>query len=177
MKRLLTVLMVIGLLGSMAPATFAFDDQPAEEHWVYDNFQLLYEAGLLQGYPDSSFQGQQAATRYELVELTARALKYMEDQMDVTLTEKKYLTEEEAKALISETLEGSEQIDAVYDAIRDLEEEFKGELDKTNAKVTTLEEGLNSQIEDLQGQVKTAKILGIVGIAVGILAGIVAFAR
>lgn len=165
------------MLVSMAPTAFAFNDQPQEEHWVYNNFQLLYEAGLLQGYPDSSFQGEQAATRYELVELTARALKYMEEQMDVSLTEKKYLTEEEAKALISEASVGSEQIDAVYDAIRDLEEEFKGELDQTNAKVTTLEEDLNSQIEDLQGQVKTAKTLGIVGIAVGILAGIVAFVR
>ena len=84
--------LVLGLLLSTLPV-LAFSDEPAPEKWVYENFLVLKEAGLLKGYPDNTFRGENNATRYEMVELTARVLKYLEEKIEVSLEEKVYLDE------------------------------------------------------------------------------------
>lgn len=62
-------------LAAMVPVEAAspFSDVP-QGHWSYDAVQELSEAGVLEGYGDDSFRGDRAITRYEMAQLTARAM-------------------------------------------------------------------------------------------------------
>jgi hypothetical protein len=53
------------------PADVPFD------HWAYDAVADMYDAGLLEGYPDGTFQGENNLTRYEFAMALARTLWYV----------------------------------------------------------------------------------------------------
>lgn len=76
MKKLFVVLTVVALAAFSAPS-FAgvnpFMDVPAN-HWAYDAIGQLAARGILSGYPDGSYKGNQPMTRYEAASMTARAL-------------------------------------------------------------------------------------------------------
>ena len=54
-------------------ATNPFMDVPMN-HWAYDAIGQLAAHGILSGYPDGTYKGQQQTTRYELASALARAL-------------------------------------------------------------------------------------------------------
>lgn len=59
-----------------APALAAnnpFQDVP-KDHWSYDAVTQLAADGILEGYGDGSFRGNQVLTRYEMAQVIARAL-------------------------------------------------------------------------------------------------------
>lgn len=68
-------LMIAALLLSMSAIAFAqeFPDVPPD-HWAYDAVQELVDAGIIQGYPDGTFGGKRAMTRYEFAEAMAKAI-------------------------------------------------------------------------------------------------------
>lgn len=68
-------LMIAALLLSMSAIAFAqeFPDVPPD-HWAYDAVQELVDAGIIQGYPDGTFGGKRAMTRYEFAEALAKAI-------------------------------------------------------------------------------------------------------
>ena len=176
-KKALITTLILGLLLSTLPV-LAFTDEPAPEKWVYENFLILKEAGLLKGYPDNSFRGENNATRYEMVELTARVLKYLEEKIKVSLGEKVYLDELAIKELLADEANDL-QLDAVYQAIRNLEREFKDDLSRQNLRITTLEDDilalesgiseLQHENEELKKEIRNARIMAIVGIVLGLL--------
>jgi len=49
------------------------------DHWAYDAIAELYDAGLLEGYPDGTFKGNRNLTRYEFAVALARMLWHVED--------------------------------------------------------------------------------------------------
>ncbi|MFI5359204.1 MAG: S-layer homology domain-containing protein [Halanaerobiales bacterium] len=181
-RKVLMTILVLGLVLSTLPV-LAFSDEPAPEKWVYENFMVLKEAGLLKGYPDNTFRGENKATRYEMVELTARVLKYLEEKIEVSLEEKVYLDELAMKEILADlvSVEGDNdlQLDAVYQAIRNLEREFKQELSSQALRITTLEDDLSAleydiaelqrDNEELKKEVRNARIMAIVGIVLGLL--------
>ncbi|HEY8392200.1 MAG TPA: S-layer homology domain-containing protein [Capillibacterium sp.] len=195
MRKTLVVLVTLAMLFSVVPVAMgAFEDAPKATHWAYDNFILLYNAGLLKGYPDGTFKGERYATRYEMVELTARVLKYLEAEMaeaGVALPEnggRLALDEAQAKALIAQALADGNyatnaDIDALYDAIRELEQEFQAELNarsdvnvsllasRVAALETTVEEQ-GARLDAVEQQSKSNRTLSIVGIILGV-AGII----
>jgi hypothetical protein len=54
-----------------------FADVPLN-HWAYNAVNSLAEQGLLEGYPDGTFQGKQRLTRYEFAQAVARLMDRME---------------------------------------------------------------------------------------------------
>ena len=199
MRKTLVVFVVLTMLFSVVPVAMgAFEDAPKATHWAYDNFALLYNAGLLKGYPDGTFKGERYATRYEMVELTARIMKYLESaivESGGTLPEnggRVALTEAQAKELIRQALlegdyvtydELTHQINGVYDALRSLEEEFQAELNARSdvnvslleSRVASLETSVQEQgtrLDAVEQQSKSNKTLSIVGLILGV-AGIV----
>lgn len=129
MKRSLVILLALTLLLTVSIPSFAapMKDAPAASHWVYDYYEMIYNAGLIEGYPDGTFRGDKAATRYEVVAFMARLLQYFETRLteatgsipapvattttivttssDVAEhTHPIYLQEEQIKALIEESL-------------------------------------------------------------------------
>jgi len=75
MKKLFALLAIAALVACAVPAFAAnpFADVPMG-HWAYDAVAQLAARGKLVGYPDGSFKGPQAATRYEMAAVVARML-------------------------------------------------------------------------------------------------------
>jgi hypothetical protein len=156
------------MLVTAVPAAFgAFEDSPKPSHWVYDQFMLVYNSGLLKGYPDGTFKGERYATRYEMVELTARVLRLFEARLG-----KAGLTEERVRALIAEELAGTD-VDELLNAIKALEKEFRADLDAMDVRVTLLEQKvaeLDGKVETAAQDAKKAKTFSIVGIVLAVAA-------
>jgi hypothetical protein len=55
----------------------AFADVPAK-HWAYDAVKQLAKAGIVEGYGDGTFRGQNTITRYEMAIITANAMTKLE---------------------------------------------------------------------------------------------------
>ena len=80
-KKLAVILAVLFAIAILAPAIAGplFPDVPAE-HWARDAVANLAAKGLLEGYPDGTFKGDRAATRWEMAMLVARFLAKMEQE-------------------------------------------------------------------------------------------------
>jgi len=75
MKKFFALVAVAVLVAFAAPALAAnpFMDVPMN-HWAYDAIGQLASHGIITGYPDGTYKGNQPMTRYELATLVARAL-------------------------------------------------------------------------------------------------------
>ena len=75
MKKMLAVVATSSLV-AFAPPAFAenpFSDVPLN-HWAYDAVEQLASKGILEGYPDGTFKGNRAMTRYEIASMVARMM-------------------------------------------------------------------------------------------------------
>jgi len=75
MKKFLALVAVVALVAFAAPAFAAnpFMDVPMNS-WAYDAISQLSAVGVVSGYPDGTFKGNQPMTRYEMASIVARAL-------------------------------------------------------------------------------------------------------
>lgn len=78
MKKSATALL-FGILCSVSAPVYAasnpFADVPAD-HWSRDVVSQLAADGIITGYPDGSFQGDRAITRFEMAQMIARAMAH-----------------------------------------------------------------------------------------------------
>jgi len=74
MKKAAMLIITAALFVICLPA-FAqqFPDVPFD-HWAYQAVQDLADDGIIQGYPDGTFSGKRALTRYEFAEALSRAI-------------------------------------------------------------------------------------------------------
>jgi hypothetical protein len=77
MKKSLASLAAVVLTASVACAQAPFSDVP-RDHWAYDSVNTLAQRGLVIGYPDGTFGGKRAMTRYEFAVVIARMLPQLE---------------------------------------------------------------------------------------------------
>ena len=81
MKKILAMAAVAALAaGASAYAANPFSDVSTSD-WAYQAVSDLVDRGLIDGYPDGAFKGQQNITRYEVAQIVAR-LMAKEDQMN-----------------------------------------------------------------------------------------------
>ncbi|MDY2637907.1 MAG: S-layer homology domain-containing protein [Phascolarctobacterium sp.] len=74
MKKSLVLAMAMALgVTASAYAASPFSDVPAG-HWAYDSIAKLAAAGVVDGYGDTTFGGDKLMTRYEMAQITARAM-------------------------------------------------------------------------------------------------------
>lgn len=57
-----------------ASAANPFTDVPADS-WAYQSVAALSSEGVVEGYPDGTFKGDKAITRYEMAQITARLME------------------------------------------------------------------------------------------------------
>ena len=81
MKKFAALLVVAVVMAFAAPAIAAnpFMDVPMN-HWAYDAIGQLAASGVVNGYPDATFKGNQPMTRYEMATAVARALAVVDMQ-------------------------------------------------------------------------------------------------
>ena len=86
MKKSLVLAMAMALgVSATAFAANPFSDVPAG-HWAYASVAKLAAAGIVDGYPDGTFKGDQLMTRYEMAQIVAKAA-----QVHLLRTELKHL--------------------------------------------------------------------------------------
>ena len=74
MKKSLVLAMAMALgVTASAYAANPFSDVPAG-HWAYDSISKLAAAGVIEGYGDTTFGGDKLMTRYEMAQITAKAM-------------------------------------------------------------------------------------------------------
>ena len=69
----LTTALVVGAASTTFAAANPFSDVPAD-HWAYDAVAQLAAEGVVEGYGDGSYRGQQEITRYEMAQMIAKAM-------------------------------------------------------------------------------------------------------
>ncbi len=74
MKKSLVLAMAMALgITTSAYAANPFSDVPAG-HWAYDSIAKLADAGIIEGYGDTTFGGDRLMTRYEMAQIVAKAM-------------------------------------------------------------------------------------------------------
>jgi len=121
---------VLTLIVRTVPATSApmFPDLP-QEHWAKDAVAALAAKGLVEGYPDGTFKGDRAATRYEVAMIVARLLAKIEQEHAT------FATKADLEALRRLVNQLKDELDALGVRVQNLENNV-GRLDK---RVTELE--------------------------------------
>ncbi|MEJ5257302.1 MAG: S-layer homology domain-containing protein [Fervidobacterium sp.] len=139
MKKLLTLLTVL-LLVTLSMA--AFRDIP-KGHWAESYVQKLEEIGIVTGFPDGTYRGDESITRYQIAIFLVRTLDYVEqiisdkvnklaadtDEKISTLANRIELLEEYTN-MIYDTLQTKADVSSL-DELQAMIEEFKAELEVT----------------------------------------------
>lgn len=74
MKKTLLLAMTIAMgITASAYAANPFSDVPAG-HWAYDAVNKLAAEGVIEGYPGGTYGGDRLMTRYEMAQITAKAM-------------------------------------------------------------------------------------------------------
>jgi len=119
---------VVGMVVAPAMSAPMFPDLP-QEHWARDAVAALAAKGLVEGYPDGTFKGDRAATRYEVAMVVARLLAKIE-QEEATFATK-----------------------ADLDNLRKLVDQLRNELDALGVRVQNLENNvgkLDKRVTELE---------------------------
>ncbi|MCE1246123.1 MAG: S-layer homology domain-containing protein [Firmicutes bacterium] len=130
MKKSVWFLAIALVIVMMAPAFAAplFPDVP-EQHWARDAVANLAAKGIFEGYPDGTFKGDRAATRWEMAMALQRFLAKMEAEHS------KFATKTDLEALRALVNNLKDELDALGVRVKNLEDNVSG-LDK---RVTELE--------------------------------------
>ncbi len=170
MKRTMYLVIALAVL-CIAPvyAQSAFTDVPSE-HWAYDAVESLQAKGILQGYPDGTFQGKRTMSRYELATVIARLLQQMPEPQDLS----KYITKQEMAEAIAKIPTGGGGTPAIQDlsnlatkddvaAIRKLVEGFKDELQSLGVDVDQVKRDLNAltaRVDAIEAEMRRVRFTG-----------------
>ena len=116
----ITAALVVGAASTTFAAASPFSDVPADS-WAYDAVTTLAADGVIDGYPDGTYKGQNTMTRYEMAQIVARAMAKTD-------------LEKADKALVDKlAAEFAEELDNLGVRVADLEKKsdnvkFGGEL-------------------------------------------------
>jgi len=69
----LVLVFVLGMAGTALAEVNPFVDVP-QGHWAYAAVYKLYQAGIVDGYNDATFQGDKSISRYEMAQMVAKAM-------------------------------------------------------------------------------------------------------
>lgn len=123
----ITAALVVGAASTTFAAANPFSDVPADS-WAYDAVTTLAADGVIDGYPDGTYKGQNTMTRYEMAQIVARAMAKTD-------------LEKADKALVDKlAAEFAEELDNLGVRVADLEKKsdnvkFGGELRYTYTNV------------------------------------------
>ena len=167
MRKTAYLLVVVALL--LAAPAFAqgpFNDVPTD-HWSYDAVNELQKAGIVIGYPDGTFGGKRAMSRYEFATAIARMLPMINPDLST------YVTKSELQdALNGIKTAGMPDLStfatkADVDALRKLIDEYRDEMAALGVDVDALRRdvaALCARVDALEAEQKRVRITGDVNV-------------
>lgn len=175
MRKLALLASVAAAMAFARPALAQgpFADVPTD-HWAYDAVNELASRGIFTGYPDGTFGGKRALTRYEFAVAIQRMLQDVQRRIDQAVSGipkgQQGLTREEAQSMIDERLRNvptREEVDRLrsdVDQLRRLMTEFQDTLAALGTDVDQLKRdvaALGDRLRALEEEVhRMPKITG-----------------
>ncbi len=165
MKKLIITLLA-AVLASGAFAQSSFPDIPAN-HWAGDAVERIADLGIVIGFPDGTFRGNEAFTRYQAALVVSRLLDVINDNVNAALA----LTQADVDSLRNAVQELASDVAAQGVRLSAAESAIAGLSDDaaaTNARVADLEAALANAgaggldpavLRDLQNQLASQRVL------------------
>ncbi|CCU80069.1 hypothetical protein HSACCH_01825 [Halanaerobium saccharolyticum subsp. saccharolyticum DSM 6643] len=161
MKKL-TITIALMLVVALAMPAFgaSFSDVPSD-HWAYNAINKLVAAGIVEGYPDGEYKGQQSMTRYEMAVMVSRALDNIVDEMEAMGEGLTTGQAEDVTAIVKSLMEkntndelSDAQAEEVADIVDALTFELRSELKVLGAEVDTL----GKDVDELAAKVEAMEV-------------------
>jgi hypothetical protein len=171
MKKIFALCATIALLSGVAmvsttsvahaQASGPFADVPTD-HWAYTAVTTLQNAGIVIGYPDGTYGGKRAMTRYEFAEAISRLLPLIK-QPDLS----GYATNDQLTALQDKLADQLQQNQAALDALKNLVNEFTPELQQLGQDVAAIKTrlaALEERVAVVEAEQRRVKINGDINV-------------
>lgn len=91
------LLVALLMLATIVPASAQVPADVPADHWAVQAIGDLYSRGIFVGYPDDTFRGDRAVTRYELAVVLSRLLESLPESADLS----KYVTKTELQTKLN----------------------------------------------------------------------------
>ena len=168
MKKLVCAICLLAIvaIGSPVMAQGPFADVPTD-HWAYDAVNQLAQDGIIVGYPDGTFGGKRAMTRFEFAQALSKAIPVLKAMMITPAPGSTGVSQGDFDALAGRvtTLENKkpEVTKADLDLINKTMNEFKDELAGLGVDVDALKKcckDLGDRVSAIEEELKRVKITG-----------------
>jgi polyhydroxyalkanoate synthesis regulator phasin len=158
------------MLSQARAASGTFADVPAD-HWAYQAVDTLQKAGIVIGYPDGTYGGRRAMTRYEFAEAIARLLPLLNTDTS------NFATKDDLAAAKADLQSKLDSNGAAIDSLKQLVDGFTPELTALGQDVAATKARLDSlearvaALEAEQARVHITGDLNIIGRATQVSKG------
>ena len=139
-----------------------FADVPID-HWAYDAVSQLQDLGIIIGYPDGTFSGRRALTRYEFAMALSRAIPVIVDMVEVPAQHSAGggISEADVNKLIDDKIGKLDipTLDTLNRSINEFRDELSGmgvDLDAVKRDLASIEE----RVAALEAENRRLKIAG-----------------
>ena len=150
MKKLTLITALLLVFALALPVSASFSDVPSD-HWAYDAIDTLAAAGIIEGYPDGEYKGQEAMTRYEMAVMVNRALDNMMAEIEGRDDGLTYQQAQKIYSMVEAHLEANmpeeftdEQLEEVTEMTEALVYELRNEMRLLGADIDALIEDLDA---------------------------------
>ena len=172
MKRLVLTLLAATLVsGALAQNSTSFPDIPAN-HWAADAVSRIANLGIVIGFPDGTFRGNEAFTRYQAALVISRLLDVVNQNVNSSLAMTKSDIESLRNAvqgLASDVASQGVRLSSAESAIASLSDDVtankssiasnSSRLDAVEQKLNNLPSGTDSAVlRDLQNQIASQRV-------------------
>ena len=159
-KLLITVLAAIMASGAFAQDT-AFPDIPAG-HWASDAVTRIADLGIVIGFPDGTFRGNEAFTRYQASLVVSRLLDVIADDIDsrFAMTDEDIASLRNAvQELASNTAAQGVRLSAVEGAVASLSDNVASNTARLDALEGMDMSGMDPEaVQDIQNQIASLRV-------------------
>ncbi|MDR7578930.1 MAG: S-layer homology domain-containing protein [Armatimonadota bacterium] len=150
----LAAVLVLALVAPVVGQPFA--DVPTN-HWAYDAIAELAAKGLVEGFPDGTFKGNQPLTRYEMAMIVARIIARIEAIPTPPPPEVRRADLDAVRRDLTAATGRIAASERTIATLQRLVNEFRAELQALGVRVTALEEELSA----LRARLDNTRITGL----------------
>jgi chromosome segregation ATPase len=172
-RKIILAIFLISLAFSSA-LSISFKDVP-ENHWAYKAVIALSKLGIMSGYPDGTFRGNETVSRYQLAKtiynlviyvngllnkyrLSSNVEKRLSELADMASKAYKWSSENSAEISklekkledLSKAFEDGRRFEDIYNEIASLKNEMIGKLVALDKEYRSSIKGISNRIEELE---------------------------
>lgn len=151
-KVLIASFLILTLFAATAGHAEIYKDVP-ETHWAYEAISILSQLGILTGFPDGTFRGNESVTRYQLSVLVYRLYSLLTSRIESLKFQIESL-EQKLKTSTSPSPSNLErsitQLEQNYHHLETSQRELKATLTNYSEKLKSTDAALKAVEENLQ---------------------------